>query len=115
VDVGAGTVAAASGDTVVLGYYPQYLNKALALGARYFNIPTAVWNRMSSVEQWAANQSFLNRAVARGAEIVLATPANMARAGSYFTRELQYLQSKGFTLSGDGSRMLPPRIVSDSK
>jgi hypothetical protein len=83
------------------------VEKAAELGARRFNIPTSVWNKMSPAQQWGANQKFLDRMIARGDEIVLATPAGQARAGSFFARELEYLAGKGYAPSADGLRMLP--------
>jgi hypothetical protein len=63
---------------------------------------------MSPEEQWAANQKFLDRAIARGSDIQLATPADAAREGSFYERELQYLQSKGYTVGPGGTTMVPP-------
>jgi len=63
---------------------------------------------MSPAEQWAANTRFLDRLVARGDSVVLATRASAARAGSFYARELEYLSGRGYTLSSDGLRMLPP-------
>jgi filamentous hemagglutinin len=68
-----------------------------------------VWEKMAPAEQWAANQKFLDRAIARGDEIILASPVGEAKPGSFFARELEYLRWKGFTLGRDGSRMVPPR------
>ena len=92
----------------VLGHFPEYLEKAKELGANRFSIPTSAWEQMSTTARWAANQKFLDRAIARGDEFILATPANLARAGSYFAQELEYLASKGYSLSADGLRMLRP-------
>lgn len=93
----------------VLGHFPDYVNKANELGAKRFSIPEKIWNAMSKAEQWAANQKFLDRAIARGDEFVLATPLDKVRAGSYFERELQYLFSKGYQLADDGARLIPGR------
>lgn len=107
-------VAAKRGQTV-LGHfeqgpdYPGYVEYAKSIGARYFDVPTVHWNRMSSAQQWAANERFLERAIARGDEIILSTPAAAARTPSSFARELQYLFDRGFTLADDGMRMLAPR------
>jgi hypothetical protein len=46
---------AAKGGTTVLGHYPEYVKLAESLGARRFQIPTSVWNKMSAAEQWTAN------------------------------------------------------------
>jgi RHS repeat-associated protein len=104
--LGKAAETAARGKTV-LGHYPAYRDLAEQLGARRFNIPTEYWNKMSSAEQWAANQKFLDRMIARGDDIILATPLDKVKPGSFFERELQYLQSKGFKPSADGTRMIP--------
>ncbi|MBN1612369.1 MAG: hypothetical protein JW940_37405, partial [Polyangiaceae bacterium] len=105
--IGKAAEAVARG-TTVLGHHPEYLERAAELGARRFNIPTRVWNKMSAAEQWAANQRFLDRLIARGDRVVLSTPAAEARAGSFFARELQYLKSHGYTLNPQGTMLLPP-------
>ncbi|MGH3496014.1 MAG: hypothetical protein ACRDP1_00920 [Nocardioidaceae bacterium] len=101
-------VAAKSADTVVLGHYPEYVDLAKATGGRTFQVPTKVWDSMSETEQWAANQKFLDRAIARGSNVQLATPANAAHEGSFFERELQYMQSRGYSVGPDGSSLLAP-------
>jgi len=63
---------------------------------------------MSPTEQWAANLKFLDRAITRGSNMQLATPANAAREGSFFERELQYMQSKGYTVGPDGMSPIAP-------
>jgi hypothetical protein len=95
-------------DHVVLGHYPSYVESAARSGGRTFQVPKHIWDAMSPGEQWAANQKFLDRAIARGSEIRLATPANAAREGSYYERELQYLTSKGYQPNASGTRMTPP-------
>ena len=88
--------------TSVLGHYPEYVVKAQEIGAHYFHVPTRIWNRMSGVEKWAANQKFLNRMIARGDDIILATPAQAARTGTFFEKELNYLKSMGYFPSESG-------------
>jgi filamentous hemagglutinin len=63
---------------------------------------------MSPTQQWAANTRFLDRLITRGDEVLLATNAADARAGTFFARELEYLISRGYTLTSDGWRLLPP-------
>jgi hypothetical protein len=63
---------------------------------------------LTSVQQWQANQAFLDTAIANGDNIVLATRLNQMRAGSFFEREINYLMSRGYTVSSDGGTMLPP-------
>ncbi|MGH8583974.1 MAG: RHS repeat-associated core domain-containing protein [Gammaproteobacteria bacterium] len=98
---------AAEGKTV-LGHHPEYKQLAESLSARRFNIPEAAWNKMSEAERWGANQKFLDRMVSRGDEIILATALDKVRPGSYFARELEYLGSKGFVPSADGTRLIKP-------
>ncbi len=99
--------AAAKTEATVLGHYPAYTEMAEQLGARRFNVPTEFWNKMTPAEQWTANQKFLDRMISRGDNVILATPLDKVRPGSFFDRELQYLQSKGFKPSADGTRMIP--------
>jgi RHS repeat-associated protein len=100
--------AAKNVDNVVLGHYPEYVDLAKATGGRTFQVPTSVWDKMSPAEQWTANQKFLDRAIAHGSNIQLATPANAAREGSFFERELQYMQSRGYTVGPDGMSLIAP-------
>ncbi len=64
--ISAPRAASVADDVVVLGKYPDYINLADDLVARRFNVPDWVWNGMSDAERWAANQRFLDRAIARG-------------------------------------------------
>ena len=95
-------------DHVVLGHFPAYVDAAANSGGRTFQVPKHIWDAWSPERQWAANQKFLDRAIARGSEIRLATPANAAREGSFYERELQYLTSKGYRPNEGGTRMAPP-------
>jgi hypothetical protein len=96
----------ASGSTV-LGHYPEYMDMADSLGHRRFDIPKAAWDSMTDAQRWAANQKFLDRTISRGDNILLSTPLDKVRPRSYFERELQYLSSKGYTPSADGTRLIP--------
>lgn len=97
-----------SSGEAVLGHYPEYKQVADRTGARRFNIPEDIWNKMSETERWTANQKFLDRMIARGDDVVLATPLDKVRPGSYYARELEYLSSKGYVPSADGSRLIKP-------
>jgi hypothetical protein len=81
-------------------------NLQQSLEARRLNIPESVWNKMPEAERWAANQKFLDRMISRGEEIILSTPLDEVRPGSYFARELEYLASKGYVPSADGTRLV---------
>jgi hypothetical protein len=87
---GASVSNAVKGGTTVLGHYPAYTKLATELGARRFQIPTSVWNKMSAAEQWTANTKFLDRMILRGDNIRLATPLNQVKPGSFFQKELNY-------------------------
>lgn len=89
---------ATSGITV-LGRYPEYLSLANELNAKKFNIPINIWDKMSEAERWAANKKFLDRVIARGDKIKLATP--QVKKGSYYERELDYLFNQGYKIQGD--------------
>jgi Flp pilus assembly pilin Flp len=106
---GAGAVLPGADDVIVLGKYPAYLEEANRVGGRTFNIPDDVWARMSDAERWAANQKFLDRAIARGSEIRLASsPLDPRNMTGYFAMEIEYLLKRGYTISPDGTHMIPP-------
>ncbi len=92
----------------VLGHYPAYIQLGEAVPSRVFSIPAWVWKNMTPTQQWAANSRFLDRIIARGDEIYLATNAAQARAGSIFARELEYLVARGYSVVDDGWRLVPP-------
>jgi hypothetical protein len=99
--------AGAGAGKTVLGKFPDYVNLAESIGARRFSIPTSVWNKMSPAQQWGANQRFLDRAIARGDDIVLSNPVkSIGEATGWFGRELQYLAHHGYRLADDGARMI---------
>jgi hypothetical protein len=89
----ASALAAGNGSGVtVLGSFPEYVLTAERLGANYFSVPAEEWAEMSAAEQWAANQAFLDAAIARGDSFVFSN--SLAPAGSFFERELQYLMQQ---------------------
>jgi RHS repeat-associated protein len=91
----------------VIGKYPNYLKVADAVGAKKFNIPAAVWNKMTEAERWTANQKFLDRAMARGGDIMLDKPIkDINNVSGQLRKELNYLSERGFELGKDGSRMV---------
>jgi RHS repeat-associated protein len=98
----------AAANTIVIGRYPDYLDLGSKLGADTFNVPGNVWDLMNSEQRWAANQEFLDNAIANGSKIRLASPPGLAPEGSYYERELVYLESQGYTVSSDGTTMLAP-------
>jgi hypothetical protein len=97
-----------TGETV-LGSYPEYVKLSDDLNARRFEIPVEQWNKMSPTQQWTANQKFLDRTINRGDSIKLSNNARDAKPGTYFHREIQYMQSKGYSVSNDGMSLLAPK------
>jgi len=79
------------------------------LGARKFQIPTEIWDKMTPAERWAANQEFLDQAILRGDSIRLSTDASQLKnlTGS-FGQEIEYMKSKGYQVSPDGTRLILP-------
>lgn len=96
-----------NGDTV-LGHYPEYVDLSNSMNARRFEIPETAWNNMTESQRWTANAKFLDRTISRGDSITLATGINDVRPGSYYEREINYMISKGYRVSADGFRLLPP-------
>jgi hypothetical protein len=88
--------------TTVSGHYPEYNRLADEIGANKFSLPKDTWNSMTPVEQWRANQQYLDGAILRGDNFRLATPINQVRTGSFYQQELLYLGSKGYIVSSDG-------------
>jgi hypothetical protein len=109
-EVGAEAKAAAQVSKVsaiVLGRFPEYLTVGEKIGAKTFNIPKEIWSRMTPGQQWAANVKFLDRAIARGDDIVLSNPVrNLESVSGTLRKELDYLVQKGYSLSDDGKHMI---------
>jgi RHS repeat-associated protein len=104
--VGALLPEAGEGLTVI-GRFPAYTDLAAQLGANVFEVPIADWNAMTAAEQWAANQAFLDNAIANGDTFVLASPLSAATPTSYFFQEIGYILDNGYTLSADASALIP--------
>ncbi len=96
--------------TVVIGHFPEYTDLAAQIGGKVFSVPKSTWEKIGlegGVEaQWALNKAFLDKALKEGARFVLATRAELARVGSFYERELQYLFSKGYKVSRDGKSLV---------
>ena len=91
----------------VIGKYPNYLKVADQIGAKRFNIPSNVWNKMTEAECWTVNQKFLDRAIAHGGDIMLDKPIkDISSVSGELRKELDYLSHRGYELSRDGSRMI---------
>jgi RHS repeat-associated protein len=106
-------------NAISIGRFPDYLHDAQATGSRTFDLGDA-WKDMAArtdrfggtgenSEVWIRNRQFLDKAVAQGSEIRLASdPYDLANANSFFLREVRHLESRGYSISPDGTRMLPP-------
>jgi RHS repeat-associated protein len=98
---GADAAADAGGISVIgsLAASPSYIDVAESLGANYFYLDD--YEALTTGEQWAANQEFLDQAIARGDTFVLSSPPELAPEGSGYFKELQYLLENGYTFEGD--------------
>lgn len=54
------------------------------------------------------NKRFLDHAIKSGQEFSLATPPHLAKVGSFYAREVEYLISRGYQPATDGMRLIPP-------
>jgi len=93
---------AKAGGITVLGHGPDYVQKARELGATYFLMDSAAWDALVATDKklaWGVNQKFLDDAIARGDEFILAT--ELERRPSFFEDELRYLLEHGYELVGD--------------
>jgi len=95
---------------VVIGSFPQYVELAEQLGAKYFSIKPEIWQKMSDAERLAANNKFLDRAIVRGDTFVLTMSVKDAlqRGGVWLRHEIQYLMSRGYSVASDGRSLVPP-------
>jgi hypothetical protein len=93
---------------------PNYLQVAEKLGAKAFDVRPDIYKNMSGPQRWAANQKFLDRAIARGGDFLLDKPIkDISSTSGGLRKELNYLSEKGYQLSPDGSRMTrPPQLES---
>jgi hypothetical protein len=102
----AGAGNASTAPQKVIGPYPEYINKSEALGVKPFSVPPEIWAKMTPAEQWTANRTFLDRAIARGSEFVLAVPYNAVQPGSYTQMEINYLMSQGYYYNASSSKFI---------
>jgi hypothetical protein len=82
------------GGAVVLGHFPEFMDKARETDAKFLGIAPQVWVTLQRDElRWAVTKQFLDSAWKARSTFVLAT--EMRSPTSYFARELQYLVSLG--------------------
>ena len=58
------------------------------MNGKFFEVPTKIFDAMSKADQWAANKTFLDRAISRGQSFNLATPFDAIRPGSFLEEEV---------------------------
>jgi len=85
---------------VVIGHYPDYLDLGAALDAIVFDLPQDRFAAMDNEAIWLENRAFLDAAIKQSARIILATPPDLVRPGSFLARELAYLMERGYRVSG---------------
>ena len=90
----------------VIGHFPEYIELSKELNVKPFSIPDEIWKTMSVEEQWAANQKFLDRAIANNSEFNLATSLDKMREGSFYAKEIQYLLENGYKFTDDGKKLI---------
>lgn len=93
---------------VVLGEYPKYTQLADRMRATRLNVPIPVWEKMTRAQQWEANRRFLDRAIARGDQFVLASDPFRRKTDSFYAMELQYLFDKGYQLNDASTKLIKP-------
>jgi len=91
----------------VLGKIGNYEKVAEKLGAKSFQIPNAIAEKLGPEKVWEANVKFLDRMIARGDNIILDAPIkSVSDVSGGFRKELDYLVKKGFQLNKDGTMMV---------
>ncbi len=91
--------------TSVIGPFPSYVELSNNIDGNYFQIPPKAWDVMTPEQRWFENRVFLDDAIDRGDTFLISGPF---RAGSYTEKEIEYLTSKGYARSSDGSQLNPP-------
>lgn len=61
---------------------------------------------MSPAAQWAANQKFLDRGIAEGAEFVMSTRRGDIIAGTTLDKEVNYLLRRGYEWAENGLSLI---------
>jgi hypothetical protein len=78
------------GNKVVIGHFPEFMDKARETGAKFLGIAPQVWVTLQRDElRWAVTKQFLDSAWKARSTFILATEVRSPT--SYFARELQYL------------------------
>ena len=112
----AETAAARRSVAAVIGKYldtPSYLDVGKHLNKSVLNVPTKLWEKMSSAQKWAATQKFLDSVIAQKGDLLFnKSIKSIASQSGDFRKELDYVSQKGYVLSRDGWSMT--RVVEDT-
>ena len=100
----AGWLIESSNNAILLGRYADgYVNLGGIVGADTFSIPQSVWETMTPAQQLAANQEFLDSAIANGSTIMFSSDPALAPASSGLAWEYDYLVQQGFKVVQDAN------------
>ena len=98
------TKGANNSDSIVLGKFDgggptAYTTKAKEVGAQYFELDN--WDELSKMysdkEIWKINEKFLDIQIASGRDIYFShNPLDFIGDGSFYSKEIAYLQNHGF-------------------
>lgn len=80
-------------DKIVLGHFPEYVDKALETSSTYLGPSAQMWSMLKNATiRWDITKQFLDNGLKSKSTFSLATEVRSPK--SYYARELQYLVSK---------------------
>ena len=91
----------------VIGSHPEYVTKAQSIGARFFQIPPQIWDKMKDTEQLIANQRFLDEAIAQRASFLIESSKPFAEYGPGLRYEIDYLLKRGYEWTANRTMLIP--------
>jgi RHS repeat-associated protein len=98
--------AAEAGVTVIGRASGNYIELAESMGANYLKrLPEKIVEKLGD-RAWYLNRVFLDEAIARGDEFLIAEGIDAAKAGTWLQAEVDYLLYRGYRLSKDGTKLL---------
>ena len=111
--IGAGTGASitisqvAQPTIAVIGSHPEYIVKAQQIGARFFQVPPHIWDKMTPAAQRAANIQFLDRAIAEGAHFIIESSKAVTNYEPGLRMEIEYLLNAGYMWANNRTMLIP--------
>lgn len=92
---------------VVLGRVGTYERVAKSIGARHFSVPDNIWRSMTREEQWNMNKKYLDAAIRRGDNFILASPLTPSEIkGSFYEMEINYLLGRGYRFNTNYTKLI---------